>query len=304
MEGIAVAARLASYAGAMLLLGAPVFFVRNLGHHRIAPRWTTVLLWTGTALLLSGGAASAMAQTGMMFGEAAAAFRPADVASVVAETQVGRGLGVRLALAAVALAVLLFPLRAQARWAALALLGAGVAASFAWTGHGAATEGNGAGVHLAADIVHMLAAALWLGALVPLLILVARARRAEATPAETRVAHDALHSFSGIGTLAVALLTLTGLVNAWFLMGADGLARLPTSLYGQLLLAKLALFGAMLGLAAANRFRLTPALGGDLDAPAQALGALQRSLALETLAALLVLAAVAWLGTLSPPVAG
>lgn len=304
LEGIAVAARLASYAGAMLLLGAPAFFVRNLGDEPGAPRWTTSLLWTGAALLLAGGLASAMAQTGLMFGETAAAFRPADVASVVAETGVGRGLGVRLALAAATVAVLLVPLRPRRRWLAVALLGTGVAASFAWTGHGAATEGEGAAVHLAADIVHMLAAALWLGALLPLLILIARARRAGAPSGEARVAHDALHGFSGVGTLAVALLTLTGLVNAWFLVSVDGLVRLPTSLYGQLLLAKLALFAAMLGLAAANRFRLTPALARASGDPAAALAALRRSVAAETAAAFLLLAAVAWLGTLAPPVAG
>ena len=81
------------------------------------------------------------------------------------------------------------------------------------------------------------------------------------------------------------------------------IAELPFMLYGQLLLAKLALFAAMLALAAANRFRLTPAFGkaiaqGDGSC---AVAALRRSLAAEAGAALLILGLVAWIGTLAPP---
>jgi putative copper resistance protein D len=62
----------------------------------------------------------------------------------------------------------------------------------------------------------------------------------------------------------------------------------------------------MLGLAAANRFRLTPALAMVLDEPSRqrkALADLRRSIALETAAALGVVALVAWFGTLAPPAA-
>lgn len=83
----------------------------------------------------------------------------------------------------------------------------------------------------------------------------------------------------------------------------DNLPALFASLWGQLLLAKLALFAVMLGLAWANRFRLTPALaasivGGD---HARAVCALRQSLIFETAAALVILILVAWLGLLAPP---
>lgn len=303
IEGVAVAARLAQFAGAMLLFGSPVFFLRNFDGRTDPPHWTRRLLGFGVLLLLTGGGAFALAQTALMVGEAAAAFRPADIASVLADTQLGRGLSVRLALAAAAGLVLMLPLGARARWSTLALLGAAIAASFAWTGHGAATEGAGRPVHLAADVLHLLAAGLWLGALPPLLLLVRRAQRSESSADEARFAHDALHGFSGVGTLAVTLLVATGLVNAWFLVGPDRIGALAETLYGQLLLVKLALVALMLALAAANRFRLTPALGRRLAGPDQALAALRRSVAVETAAGLLVLAAVAWLGTLAPPAA-
>jgi putative copper resistance protein D len=74
------------------------------------------------------------------------------------------------------------------------------------------------------------------------------------------------------------------------------------SLYGWLLLAKLTLFGAMLLLAAANRWQLTPRLeaaayGGDAAA---ALRHLRLSLLVETGLAILILGLVAALGTLDP----
>ncbi len=57
----------------------------------------------------------------------------------------------------------------------------------------------------------------------------------------------------------------------------------------------------MLGCAAVNRFRLTPRLAGKGRSAPDALATLRRSIALESLLALLVIALVAWLGTLPPP---
>jgi putative copper export protein len=48
----------------------------------------------------------------------------------------------------------------------------------------------------------------------------------------------------------------THLINSWFLVGS--VSSLLTTLYGQILLAKVAFFAAMLALAAANRFWLVP----------------------------------------------
>lgn len=89
-------------------------------------------------------------------------------------------------------------------------------------------------------------------------------------------------------------------------VGPANLAALPTTLYGQLLIAKLVLFAGILGLAASNRFRLTPALEASLDNGdhATAVAALRRSLALESAIAITILAAVAWLGLLAPPATG
>jgi putative copper resistance protein D len=60
----------------------------------------------------------------------------------------------------------------------------------------------------------------------------------------------------------------------------------------------------MLGLAASNRFRLTPALEAALGPgdPAAALSALRRSIVVEMVLMLALLGLVAWLGTLAPPI--
>jgi putative copper resistance protein D len=77
---------------------------------------------------------------------------------------------------------------------------------------------------------------------------------------------------------------------------------MPHSAYGILLLAKVGVFIGMLGLAAANRFHLTPALSQGLASgqPASAIAELRRSVFLETAAGLSILVLVGILGTLAP----
>ena len=174
-------------------------------------------------------------------------------------------------------------------------LGAVAAASLAWMGHGAASEGPFAEVHLASDMLHALAAAVWIGALVCFLLLLLV--EAEG-PGQLRALHISLRRFAGIGSAAVAALILTGLVNGWALVGPDEVYGLWSSPYGRLLIAKLMLFVAMLALAAFNRFRFTPALE---RAPGRTIGALRRSVATEAAAGLAILGLAAWLGTLAPP---
>jgi len=72
--------------------------------------------------------------------------------------------------------------------------------------------------------------------------------------------------------------------------------------YGMLLAIKVLLFAGMLVLAALNRFHLGPSLQQSLrdGQHAIAANALRRSVVVELAIALLIVALVAWLGTLSP----
>ena len=154
--------------------------------------------------------------------------------------------------------------------------------------------------HAGADALHAVAAALWIGALTAFLILVLRAPGSDVRDQSLA---RALTGFAGLGSVAVGTLLVTGVVNTFFLVGPERLSQLVTTLWGQLLLLKLALFLAMLGLATVNRFRLTPALTasiGQVDHPTQQ-SALRLSLTVEFALGIGVLLIVAVMGTLMPP---
>jgi putative copper resistance protein D len=156
-------------------------------------------------------------------------------------------------------------------------------------------------VHLSADVLHLLATAGWVGAVFALSMLLFD-QRASIDWERIERLDRALRDFASMGTVFVAVILLTGLANVWLIVGWSHLLALPGSDYGRLLLAKIALFLVMLCLAAANRFRLSPALGrarlhGHVGA---ALRALRVSLLLEISCALTILVIAAWLGTLAP----
>lgn len=169
------------------------------------------------------------------------------------------------------------------------LASAALLATLAGTGHTQENEGLGAVLHSAADAVHLLAAGAWLGGLVFLLVVL----RSPAPDTDL-----VLQRFSGMGYIAVALLLATGLVNSWLLVGS--ISGLITTTYGQLLTLKLCLFLAMLGLAAANRFWLLPALERHDDRKGQYWTRLHYHVVGEQALGSLVLLIVSIIGTIEP----
>ncbi len=164
-------------------------------------------------------------------------------------------------------------------------------AALAWTGHAGASEGAAGTLHRTADILHLTAASVWLGTLILLFAALARSRIA------TGDLIAALRRFAVTGTVIVGTLIATGAINLWAIAGIESLPALAASDYGRVLGLKLLLFGAMLGFAGFNRWRLTPRLEA---ASRSAMGGLRASVTLETLLALGVILAVALLGTLPP----
>ncbi len=281
-DGPLVPVRFALYADLGLLFGLPFFlsFTRQGAEiwrmFRLA-RVIAILAAAGLALSLLGFAILAAQMSGTTLGQ----LDPSIAETLLAQTALGWALIARVAALVLALgAALLAPEGLAKRWL-LAGGGAVAVATLAWSGHGAAEVGAPGALRLGGDIVHLLAASAWIGALALLLALVSP--RGPVTRARVETAHDALAGFSGIGTLIVGLIVATGLINGGFTVGVDGLTTLPRSPYGRLLLAKLLLFAAMLGCAALNRFRLTPALQAALDRgrAATALARLRRSVAVE-----------------------
>lgn len=170
-------------------------------------------------------------------------------------------------------------------------------ASLVWSGHARASEGMTGAIHRTSDALHMIAAAVWLGAIAAFLILLARA-----TPARLDLAARSLDQFSRVGTICVLIIAATGLINGQIIVGINNVGATLATPYGQLLLMKLALFVLMLALAATNRWRLTPALKCALaiSDPEQAVRSMRRSLLIEALAGAAILALVAWFGMLAP----
>ncbi|TAJ68799.1 MAG: copper resistance protein CopD [Phenylobacterium sp.] len=300
MDILVVVARLAQFAAGAILFGTPLFLIYGYrGAPALALPWPRRLWGASAAVLALGALVSLLAQTAVMAGEPAAAFDREMLAIVVGETAFGAAILVRVAAAVLALAFVLRVPAGRGLWGMSSGLGAVALASFAWTGHGAAEPGPAGAIHAAADVLHLLAAGVWLGALMALALLLSTRRTPEPDLPAT---HAALARFSGIGSLVVAALILTGLVNSWFLVGPTRIFAMTDFAYGWLLLIKLALFVGMLGMAASNRFHLTPALNAALarGQPGLALAELRRSITMEALAGLAVLGLVSVLGVLAP----
>lgn len=254
-----------------------------------------MLTLSGTGLLLSIIGICVLSAT--MSGAAILDVDRETLATVIFETDVGTAWLLRMAaLSAAFVGASIFRTR-PVTMLSLACLASGVAlASLVWTGHAGATEGLIGALHRIGDIVHMLAAAIWIGGIIAFAILLSNANNLSLT-------QRALEQFSRVGTVAVILIFVTGLINSQILIGIEHIQKLTTTSYGQLLTIKLALFAVLLGLAAINRWRLTPSLAYHAlsSDPTLALRKLRYSTGLEALTMAGILVLVAWLGTLQPP---
>lgn len=308
MDPVGVTVRLALYLDFAALFGIAAFGLYALrGEERrsgAAIPFRSLIVGTALLGLIVSGLGLAVLAAGMA-GVPLTSVDLASVRMILTETSVGTAWLLRVAALIVALILgLMGRVRPTVALSGTAAAGGTAIASLAWAGHGAMDEGAAGQMHLAADIAHLLAAGIWVGALFALLGMVFR-RPSVVDRDHLILSHRALAGFSTVGTITVAVIILSGLANSWMLVGPANVARLPTALYGQLLIAKLLLFGAMAVLAAANRFRFVPAFERSLAQADHlvALRALRRSLTIETGCAVAVLALVAWLGTLEPPVA-
>jgi putative copper resistance protein D len=304
LDEAVIALRFVQYGAAAILMGSSLFLLYALPQTGPAAsaglRWPRPLFAAAAIILLLATAAGLLFQTAGMAGSLADAIKPESVSAVLG-MNLGTSALVRAFLALLALVIVLAARPGAGLWLAVAAPGTAAMASFSWMGHGAATDGAGGWIHLIADVLHSWTAAVWIGALVGFVLLLYSSRR---DSERLKALHRALHRFSAIGTLLVAVLVATGLINSWFLVGLDHVAGLWTTDYGRLLLVKIGLFGGMLGLAAANRFRHTPALSANLTgelAGGVSLAELRRSVATEAFLGFGVLALVAWFGTLAPP---
>jgi putative copper resistance protein D len=223
---------------------------------------------------------------------------------VLSQTQFGFAWELRL-LFAVGLATCLLARRIKNAGApiwpeilAASLVGAYLGA-LAFAGHGEEGLGLERYLHLAADFFHLIAAGLWLGGLIPLALLLVYLRRFH-EDTWISVACDAASRFSNLGMVAVGILLVSGTINALFLIGR--VQALAGTDYGRLLLLKITLFAAMVGLAGINRQYLLPRLFGDVgvDRGSRTVRWLVRSTLVEIVFGLGVIVVVGMLGIMAP----
>jgi copper resistance protein D len=263
-------------------------------------RW---IAWLSLAFALVSGVAWLVLTAASMSGQPVGDVFAQDVLwTVLSQTDFGNDWLLRFVLACALAGVclpFLSPQGARSAWLRVAavILAAAFVGSLAWAGHAIGGQGTEGVVHPIADILHLIAAAAWVGALVPLaLLLTVTGQDADALA----VARTATLRFSTLGIVSVATILLTGIVNTWYLSGS--IDALTETKYGHLLLIKIALFVAMAGVAAFNRLRLTPRLVDDPEITAAQIARrqLSRNAALEAAMGAAIIAIVAALGTLPP----
>ena len=305
--------RAVHFAATIMLAGAVLFFAlvaepafSNAGKDArlrarvgFPLRW---LAWISLALVVVSGLAwlIALAQH-LSDGTVTAVLRDGIVWIVLTKTGFGATWAARFALVVVIGACL--PVTSARpsvlrRWAA-AFAAACLVGALGFAGHAGAGAGVTGLVHLAADVAHLVAAAAWLGALIPLALLLHAAGQSPDRSSMT-IARRATQRFSTLGIASVSTLIVTGIVNTWVLVGSVS-ALLDTD-YGRLLLVKVALLLIMLATAAINRQVLTPRLVQEFDLAVgwAAMRHLRNNSLIETAIGAIILVIVAVLGTLPP----
>ncbi len=304
-DPVNVALRLALYLDLMLLFGLAVFGLYSFrGKERVSGavlHFGWILPSTAAIGMLLSIAAFVVMTSNMSGASDWDELRP-HLEMMLCETEIGFSWVTRM----ISLAVVIGFASQSNRWPTGSLwvatsAGSIALATLAWTGHGAMDEGAKRFWHFAADILHLLAAGGWIGALAAFGLML----RIKGSDPEllVRVLSRALSGFETAGALIVGTVIVTGVANYLFIVGPT-VANVISGAYGVLLLVKMVLFAGMIGLAALNRFYLSP----DFERSAQAgdyslvVNALRKSVVLESTLAVVIVCLVAWIGTLSPSI--
>ena len=303
-----VVARLLHYAAVTTLAGASFFplYAYAAGEPKELFRWRQAAVLSAAVAALLSGLLWFVFSVANMSGTLAGVADREVLWTVARDTGFGVVWTARMLLAVILVGVTAMRFCSMATTShdlIMAFLAAVLLASLAGTGHSQIEEGWASVVHVASDAAHLLGAGAWLGGLVPLGFMLLSYTMTKPEGGYLDV-DTVLLRFSGMGYVAVATLIGSGLVNSWFLVGSvSSLLKAP---YGQILLGKLALFAAMLALAAANRFWLVPSMirtrAGASGEPSAWSGRLRSHVLGEQFLGLMILLAVGVLGTMRPAV--
>lgn len=237
-------ARGAAFAGIALLIGAVAFSVairpggkrRSRADKLVWAGWILLLVSTIAGVLLQGPYAGALPLSKV--------FDTSVVRSVL-DTRYGHLAEIRLGLL-LALLPVLWRIRETWRapswwWALAAPLGVAIAATPGLAGH--AFIGTFTPIAVPADTLHVVAMSVWLGGLAALALVVLD-RDPDAAVAARR--------FSPVALTSVAMIVVTGVFASWRQVGFSRDAFVHTT-FGLLLITKVAVFIALIALAAWSR---------------------------------------------------
>jgi putative copper resistance protein D len=304
---LGLAARWLHLASSILLVGAAaMIMIAGRSDRATAQRWERRVLawaWIWALAALASGLVVLGLQTALFEGRTAAAFEPRALGRVLLETQAGRVWLVRAGFLAVLAAFLSLRVSVEQRvdWRAArgeaVLLAVAALLPLAAAGHAAAVEPDTARA-IASDGLHVLAAGIWVGGLLPLARLL-RAASAESGADARPYAVLAARRYSRAALVMIVLLAATG--TALAILHVGSVAGMVGTSYGQLLLAKLSLLVLALAVAAVNRSVLLARLGGDGPTVGRpAMRRLSRFVLIEAVLALAILLIVAALNVTPP----
>ncbi len=263
------------------------------------------LLWLSLVTLLTACVAQLLTQAATLFDTTlGGAIGAPALMDVLLETDWGRMWLWRVGLTALAAALFLVPsvvrfrrrrhrerLSAAVRWLALAA-SLGVLLTISMTSHAAATTGI-ARYALVNDMLHLTAAAVWVGGLLQLIAGTPLFIGGMSDTARRLALSRLIRRFSVAAALSVAVLLITGAYSAWAQVTEAAALSTP---YGGALLAKLALIVALLSVGAVNLIWVRPRLRGSGGAARW----LRRTVMAEVALAALVILAVGFLTALEP----
>ena len=275
ISGLIWLARIGLYLGLFAGIGG-TFFVNWIAREQAASRAILAAMIVGVV--------SAVASLGLQGVDLLGLPLSSLVAAAPWGIALGTSLGPSLLVAIAALGLGMSAMRSKRAGRILSAIAiSGVGLALAASGHAATAPPQL--LTRPAVFLHGIAVAFWLGAMMPLIAML-WSRKGAALPIVQR--------FSTIAVPVVAVLALTGLTLA--IIQVESFGALVTTKYGNILSIKLVLVAVLLGLAALNRFRFTPALARGAGAAKP----LSRSILLECMAALGILAVVA-LWRFTPP---
>jgi putative copper resistance protein D len=224
------------YLSLALVTGLPIF--ARLSRSDDLPNASVPQAWIVLVLALCAMCLSVLGfamQVATMTGSTLFDVDATIVSSLLDQTSLGLALKVRLfAILAAAILAAAALARHSAGWFLQAMAGAVALGTLAWSGHGAATDGPGGWVHLVADIIHPIAAAAWIGALLGFLSMLNAVRRRQDSAASAT--YRALANFAATGSVLVSVLILTGLTNGWYILKEGSLRDALFAPYAQLLI--------------------------------------------------------------------